>query len=371
MAAYPGRGGTTILIRNHENRSRAGEITVNVPDGKRYDPDVNVRGGNTKLVVGARPRAGGGLRRARRHPHQLRRRRAAVEHLDHLRGDLQLRLGRDQRHARHGVPHGYCFEIAACADGPVTPSRSSPPAASPTRPWPGSTASCTRPRTAATPPLPLHARSPAARGRRPRDLRRHAAGAGGERAAELRRQRGEPGESYAVEWVTIEEPNPLTDTVRSRPRPGRGDLRPHGGHLGAGDRVYFDCTTGGDAELGQVWEYRPRGEDGGELRLIYESASAEDLEDPDNLVVVPSTGDIFLQEDAEDEQYVRGVTPKGQIYDFARTVLNSTEFCGGCFSPDGRPSSSTSRAPAAACRRDLQTGNAVTYAITGPFSRRR
>ena len=23
-----------------------------------------------------------------------------------------------------------------------------------------------------------------------------------------------PGESYSVEWVTIEEPNPLTDTVR-------------------------------------------------------------------------------------------------------------------------------------------------------------
>ena len=34
-------------------------------------------------------------------------------------------------------------------------------------------------------------------------------------------------------------------------------------------------------------------------------------------------------------QYVRGVTPKGLIYDFARTILNLTEFCGGCFSPDG------------------------------------
>jgi uncharacterized protein len=52
MAAFPGRGNTTVLIRNHENRSRPGEITVAVPSGKRYDPDVNVRGGNTKLVVG-------------------------------------------------------------------------------------------------------------------------------------------------------------------------------------------------------------------------------------------------------------------------------------------------------------------------------
>src|SRR5918995_2168597 len=52
MAAYDGPHGTTVLIRNHENRSRAGEVTVVVPAGKRYDPNVNVRGGNTKLVVG-------------------------------------------------------------------------------------------------------------------------------------------------------------------------------------------------------------------------------------------------------------------------------------------------------------------------------
>ena len=54
MAAYEGRGGSTILVRNHENRSRPGEIIVDVPAGKRYDPDINVRGGNTKLVVSRR-----------------------------------------------------------------------------------------------------------------------------------------------------------------------------------------------------------------------------------------------------------------------------------------------------------------------------
>jgi Bacterial protein of unknown function (DUF839) len=35
------------------------------------------------------------------------------------------------------------------------------------------------------------------------------------------------------------------------------------------------------------------------------------------------------------EQFIRGVTRQGEIYDFAKTVLNETEFCGGCFSPDG------------------------------------
>ena len=49
--AAPGPRGTVVLIRNHENRSRPNELRVEVPAGKRYDPDPNVRGGNTKLVV--------------------------------------------------------------------------------------------------------------------------------------------------------------------------------------------------------------------------------------------------------------------------------------------------------------------------------
>jgi hypothetical protein len=42
--SFPGPRGTTILIRNHENRSRANEITVHVPAGKRYDPTPTCAG---------------------------------------------------------------------------------------------------------------------------------------------------------------------------------------------------------------------------------------------------------------------------------------------------------------------------------------
>ena len=40
-------------------------------------------------------------------------------------------------------------------------------------------------------------------------------------------------------------------------------------------RVYFDCTSGGEAGLGQLWELTPHGRDGGRLRLIYESTSVD------------------------------------------------------------------------------------------------
>ena len=89
-------------------------------------------------------------------------------------------------------------------------------------------------------------------------------------------------------------------------------------------------------------------------------------------MVVPQTGDVWLQEDAGGEQYIRGVTPRGEIYDFARTVLNNTEFCGGTFSPDGRtffvnqqgdrvnPAGQVSTDPG-------PTLEALTFAIWGPF----
>jgi secreted PhoX family phosphatase len=133
-------------------------------------------------------------------------------------------------------------------------------------------------------------------------------------------------------------------------------------------RLYFDCTTGGEAQLGQLWQYTPRGSDRGDLKLIYESTAIEDLENPDNLVVVPATGHVFLQEDSSGEQFVRGVTKQGRIYDFARTALNQTEFCGGCFSPDGKTFFLNQQG-------DRQTDPlnppnetaALTYAIWGPF----
>jgi len=85
-------------------------------------------------------------------------------------------------------------------------------------------------------------------------------------------------------------------------------------------------------------------------------------------VVVPHTGHVFLQEDADGDQFVRGVTPDGQIYDFARTVLNETEFCGGTFSPDGKTFFVNQQGDRGAPSPGPEI-EALTYAIWGPFSR--
>ncbi len=368
MAAYPGRGNTTILIRNHENRSRPGEITVDVPAGKRYDHDVNVRGGNTKLVVSRQRELleefavlGGTHTNCAGGPAPWRSWITCEEIFNYGSTENNVTPGT-------GIPHGYIFEVDADADGPVDPvpitaaGRFAHEAVA----WHDGILYETEDRGDAC----LYRFLPKRRPDEVGDL-----SFGGTLQALV--VRGRPnldmntanrGESYPVEWVTIVEPNPLTDTVRVEAQSkGAAIFDRTEGTWPAGKHVYFDCTTGGEAQLGQLWQLTPRGRDRGELKLIYESTDVEDLDGPDNLVVVPHTGDVFLQEDSGGEQFVRGVTKGGKIYDFARTALNETEFCGGTFSPDGRTFFVNQQGDRGDVGPEL---SAFTYAIWGPFDYR-
>ena len=371
MGAFPGRGTTTVLIRNHENRSRAGEIAVAVPSGKRYDPDVNVRGGNTKLVVGANRRVredfavlGGTHTNCAGGPTPWNTWITCEEIVNYGSTENNTSPGT-------GVPHGYVFEVPADATGAVTPQpvldagRFSHEAVA----WLDGALYLTEDRGDSC----FYRFLPA---RRPREAGDLATFGGTLQAAVVRgRPRFDadtavPGETYGIEWITIEEPNPLTDTVRAEAQSkGAAVFTREEGAWTYGDSVYFDCTEGGEAGLGQLWRYKPRGKERGELTLVYESESADDLENPDNLVVVPSTGDVFLQEDSDGEQFVRGVTRNGRIYDFARTLLNTSEFCGGCFSPGGETVFLNQQGGRLAAGQTQlpPEDNALTYAIWGPF----
>jgi secreted PhoX family phosphatase len=373
-AAYPGPGGTTVLIRNHENRSRDGEIKVVVPADKLYDPDPNTRGGNTKLVVDdARQVIESFAVLGSTHTNCAG---GATPWNSWITCEEIFNYGSVESDTTPGeVPHGYSFEIPANAGGPVEPvpinaaGRFSHEAVA----WLDGLLYETEDRGDAAfyrfiPDSPASGFG---------DL---ASNGGTLQALAVR---GRPnfdanlanvGDNYSVEWVTIEEPDPLTDTVRAEAQgKGAAIFDRTEGAWSADRRIYFDCTTGGEAQLGQLWEYTPRGSGGGTIRLIFESASADVLENPDNVVIVPATGHVFLQEDGDDDQFVRGVNRRGQIYDFAQTIINDSEFCGGTFSPDGRTFFVNQQGD----RQDPATGGdplnppdegaAITYAIWGPF----
>lgn len=105
-----------------------------------------------------------------------------------------------------------------------------------------------------------------------------------------------------------------------------------------------------------MWEYKPTGRAGGQLILMFESPSPELLEAPDNVCVSPG-GSLVLCEDRSGTCFLRGVTQKGQIFDFGRNDLNGSELAGATFSPDGSTLFFNIQSPG------------ITFAITGPFDR--
>lgn len=149
------------------------------------------------------------------------------------------------------------------------------------------------------------------------------------------------GETFATHWVPIDEPDvrgawgdPSAVFAQGFSRGAARFARLEGCWWGD-DSVFFHATNGGDASLGQVWQYRPRDGSAGELTLVFESPSVDVLDYPDNITVSPRGG-IVICEDGGGEQFVRGLTADGRIFPFAKNTLNNTEFAGACFSPDGQ-----------------------------------
>ena len=398
-------GQTTILIRNHENRRRRGEIPVIVPPELRYDEDPSYTGGCTKLVV----------RRT-----QLGRDAATglPTYEFELVDSFNILGGTDTNCAGGEVPfkkwltceevvnrgasgkkHGYIFEIDAMSDGPVkaVPIPQAGRFVHEATAWDSGILYQTEDRSVQ--PDQIRGRIGASFYRYIPDERVGQSGNLAETTGRLEALaiRGVPNfdaDNYAavgvplpVEWVPVEEPDHEDDTDNRRDRargftPTRIQAQDEGAAffdreeglwvsgVGQGAKVYFDCTSGGPSNLGQVWEYDPGRET---LTLIYVSTNNATLENPDNITIVPQTQDIFLCEDSPNEQFIRGVTQDGEIYDFAQSVTNDSEFCGACFDPDGQVLYVNQQGDRLGDNEPPQgtpENRAVTYAIYGPFERR-
>ena len=138
------------------------------------------------------------------------------------------------------------------------------------------------------------------------------------------------GDKRSVRWLDMDEVEAPKDDLRQRgfaqgaARFARGE-----GMWFAEGSIYFACTNGGAKKAGQVWKLT-----GDTLELFAEPNDKDLCDNCDNLTVAP-WGDVVLCEDGGGEQFLRGITPAGRLYTFAKNAKSNSEFAGACFSPDG------------------------------------
>lgn len=153
-----------------------------------------------------------------------------------------------------------------------------------------------------------------------------------------------PGQAVEVEWVDMEDIESPTDELRLWGFYAKGCARfARGEGMWYGNNaVYFACTNGGNRKQGQIFRYTPSPAEAttgeasqpGKLELFIEPNDSDLMQNADNLCVAP-WGDVVFSEDGAGENFLRLVTPDGQIHTIARNALNESELAGCCFSPDG------------------------------------
>jgi hypothetical protein len=212
--------------------------------------------------------------------------------------------------------------------------------------------------------------------------------------------RQQQGRTYKVEWVEIEEPDFLFDYTPGEEAPTSNDeaivfVGDQGRAKGAAyfsrlegqvyddGVIYFTSTQGGgpaedDSDddnangfgrgNGQVWAYHCRSQ---RLQLLYQApvdpAEANLRFDfPDN-ITTSRRGTLVVCEDSSVDNYIRGLSRGGQLWDIALNRLVSgltgqprfgDEFAGSTFSPDGHT-----------LFVNIQASRGLTFAIWGPWHR--
>lgn len=182
-----------------------------------------------------------------------------------------------------------------------------------------------------------------------------------------------PGDTQKVFWIDLEGTDNPDEALRARGHAAGAAWFARGEGIFHGNgEIFFACTTGGPARLGQIMRYRPsrfEGQSGekdepGVLQLFVEPHDKRLMNMCDNIAVSPWGHLMVCEDKVGGVNYLKAVTPWGQTYTLGRNakagagdVGVNSELAGVCFSPDGTTMFVNVYFPG------------VTLAITGPWSR--
>ncbi|MEX2640900.1 MAG: alkaline phosphatase PhoX [Balneolales bacterium] len=173
----------------------------------------------------------------------------------------------------------------------------------------------------------------------------------------------ETGHELDVSWIDVEDVTSMDDDLRIRGFEKGAARFARGEGMWYGDgTIFFACTNGGRERKGQIWKYTPSAQEGkteeqndpGRLELFVEPNDSNLVENADNLTISP-WGDLIVCEDGPGDQNLVGITPDGSLYRFGHNSMNNSEFAGATFSPDGSTFFVNIQSPG------------FTVAITGPW----
>ncbi len=125
------------------------------------------------------------------------------------------------------------------------------------------------------------------------------------------------GTVWNVTWQEVPDPDAQTTSCFDQATDAAIIERGEGCWYDQG-KIYFVSTSGGLANLGQIFCYDPRKET---VTLLFESASVNEVDGPDNIAISPRGSILMCEDGGADPKRLVGLTKAGNTFLFAENRI--------------------------------------------------
>ncbi|MEG3766229.1 alkaline phosphatase PhoX [Alteromonas sp. 14N.309.X.WAT.G.H12] len=125
------------------------------------------------------------------------------------------------------------------------------------------------------------------------------------------------GTTWDVTWQEVLEPEAFTDRCFDQASNAAIIERGEGCWYDDG-KIYFVSTSGGAANLGQIFCFDPRAQ---QLTVMFESTSSLDVDGPDNIAISPRGSILMCEDGSSNPKRLVGLTQSGDTFTFCENRI--------------------------------------------------